>query len=54
MDDPAQPGEADADPPTIFYGLFPRLGWAADRDDDQEGDTDLPARQPEPRLRIVA
>jgi hypothetical protein len=54
VSDPAQSGEADADPPTAFYGLFPRLAWAADRDEEREDDADLPARAPEPRLRIVA
>ena len=55
MDGPARPGEAGAEPPpTPFYGLFPRLGWAEDGDEDREGDPDLPARHPEPRLRIVA
>jgi hypothetical protein len=54
VSDPAPSGEAAADPPTAFYGLFPRLGWAADRDEEREDDTGLPARHPEPRLRIVA
>ena len=54
MSDPAQPGEAGADPPVPFYGLFPRLGWAADGDEEREDDRDLAARDAEPRLRIVA
>lgn len=55
MDDPAHSGEADAAHPAPFYSLFPRLGWAADAEEDREGDADLPAaHDAEPRLRIVA
>ena len=55
MDDPAHPGEADAAHPAPFYSLFPRLGRAAEPDEEREGDPDLPlAREVEPRLRIVA
>ena len=54
MSDPAQSAEAEADPPAAFYGLFPRLGWATDADEEREDDADLPALELEPRLRIVA
>ena len=35
MDDPPDPGREAAEPPAVFYGLFPRLA----------GDTDEPARE---------
>jgi hypothetical protein len=30
MDDPPDPGREVAEPPTVFYGLFPKLAGATD------------------------
>ena len=57
MDDPPDPGPEAAEPPTVFYGLFPKLALATDElareIGRQLGSARERAEAGSPRLRVL-
>lgn len=57
MDDPPDPARHGAEPPTVFYGLFPRLAGATDElvreGGRQLGSARERAEADSPRLRAL-